>query len=84
MTTEPKTLNDAMPWEFQSGEFDDVPAQKFKDVEVYSTHRIGEQTGRWPGTHKNVNLWVKLKNGYAVGWNENDGRGWSFPIYKLK
>ncbi len=38
---------------------------------------------RWPGTHRNVLNWVKLDNGYAVGWNENPGRGRSFPIIRL-
>ena len=35
------------------------------------------------GTHKNVMNWVLLDNGYAVGWNENPGKGWSFPLKKV-
>lgn len=37
----------------------------------------------WPGREKNVNVWWLLRNGIAVGWNENPSRGWSFPIRRL-
>lgn len=38
----------------------------------------------WPGPHRFVYMWVELDNGYAVGWNENPKKGWSFPVVKLK
>lgn len=75
-----KTLKDVMPPEFLGVEFDTTRAYKMRDVEVSKEHF----TGNWPGNHKNVYFWVELKNGFAVGWNENPGRGWSFPVMKLK
>ena len=77
-----KTLKDVMPHEFMGSEYQDTRAVKFADVRVTGEF-YGHQV-RWPGTHKNVQWWVKLANGYAVGWNENPGRGWSFPVVKVK
>lgn len=37
-------------------------------------------TEPWPGKEKNVRVWWILANNYAVGWNENPNRGWSFPV----
>jgi hypothetical protein len=37
-----------------------------------------------PFKHKYVYTWWELENGYAVGWNENPSRGWSFPIMRIK
>lgn len=65
-----------------NGSYTDTPAYKFLDVEVVSEHNGTVE--RWPGIHKNVYSWVKLANGKAVGWNENPGKGWSFPIITLK
>lgn len=73
-----KTLKDVMPYEFRR-DFTDTRAFMFKDVEV-----IEEREQNWPGDHKNVYFWVKLANGYAVGWNENPAVGWSFPVIKLR
>ena len=75
-----KTLRDVMPEEFRR-EYMDAPSYKFLDILVTSEF-MG--TKRWPGVQKNVYFWVILKNGYAVGWNENPGRGWSFPAVKIK
>lgn len=77
------TLKEAMPYEFVGCEFDTTRAYKMKDVEVLSKH--GHPWGhgeRWIGKEKNVFHWVKLVNGYAVGFNENPARGWSFPVKK--
>jgi hypothetical protein len=71
-------LKEALPEEFTSGEYDDSSAIKLADAEIESKHDSRER--RWPGPHKNVHFWVALKNGKAVGWNENPGRGWSFPV----
>lgn len=38
----------------------------------------------WPGPSKNVMYWVELKNGYAIGMNENPSLGLSFPVIKLR
>jgi hypothetical protein len=74
-----------MPYEF-SQSFRDTAAFKFCDVEVVAEHGGMDDTVRkpWPGSHRNVYFWVELANGRAVGWNENPGRGWSFPVVKLK
>lgn len=36
----------------------------------------------WPGTHRNVNVWYVTNSGFFIGFNENPGRGWSYPVYK--
>lgn len=80
-------LADAMPYEFDAGEFDDAPAFKMRDVEVVEHHHLEgfEQAGNpWPGKHKHVWYWVVLENGYAVGFNQNPSRGWSFPVIRYK
>jgi hypothetical protein len=72
------TLKDSMPYEFVGCEFDTTRAYKMKDVEVVSEHLCN-----WIGKEKHVFHWVKLANGYAVGFNENPARGWSFPVKKI-
>ena len=83
-----KTLKDHLPYEFLSGTFDDVRAFKFRNVEVVEVGDGVEVPDHlklpWPGQHKYVFNWYKLSNGYAVGFNENPARGWSFPVVKLK
>lgn len=79
---EKKTLKDSMPYEFQSYTLDSCRAVKFMDIEVLEEFD-GTEVG-WIGLEKNVYKWVKLANGYAVGWNENPARGWSFPVKKIK
>lgn len=74
-----KILRDVLPYQFDR-EFYDSKAAQYLDQEV-----IKEMDGcivRWPGTHKYVYVWWKLANGKCVGWNENPGRGWSFPVAK--
>ena len=77
-------LIDWAPSEFATGMWDDTAAWKFRDVEVVSEHGWGEDGKSWPGSHKNVANWCVLANGWAVGWNENPSRGWSFPVKRLK
>ncbi len=81
-------LSEAMPYHFMSCEYDDVHARKFSDVEIVTKHTYDHTPGGsglpWPGVHKNVFVWVELVNGYAVGWNENFSKGWSFPVMKIK
>lgn len=78
------TLADCAPYEFSEGEFSDIQAFKFKDVEVVKCHGYGETSSApWIGTHKNVINWCELENGYAIGWNENPSTGWMFPVKKL-
>ena len=70
------TLREALPNEFFS-EFMNTRTAKYLDVEV-----VKEKEFNWPGNHKNVYCWWVLENGYAVGWNENPARGWSFPVVR--
>lgn len=75
-----RTLRDVVPYEFHI-EFADCRAARLLDVEVAQTFHLNER--RWPGSHRNVNVWWLLRDGHAVGWNENPGRGWSFPVKAL-
>lgn len=77
-----KTLKDCLPHEALSGEFEGCRFLKYLDVEVVSENDFDKKP--WPGTHRYVYTWYELKNGYAVGWNENPSRGWSFPVLKMK
>lgn len=73
------TLKEVLPREFMGGGYVDSPAMKHCDVLV-TAKRIGD----WPGREKFVTIWYVLANGYAVGWNENTSRGWSFPVFRYK
>lgn len=76
-------LKDAMPDQF----CDLDKSWKFAEVEIKRVNcsiSDGSAYRQWPGTHKNVHSWVELENGYAVGWNENPARGYSFPSIKMK
>jgi hypothetical protein len=61
--------------------------EKHMDVEIQHEF-IAHHEDMWIswrefGSQKHVYCWVLLKNGLAVGWNENPSRGWSFPSKKL-
>jgi len=75
-----KTLRDVLPDEFMH-EFSDTPAAKHLDKRV--VEEIEEWDIRYPFTHKFIYVWWVLEDGYAVGWNENPGKGWSFPVKRL-
>ena len=82
-------LKDWLPREFFV-EYMDTPTAKFLDEEVVMDFRSFSLKGElhhefkaWVGSHQNVYNWVVLKNGYAVGMNENPSRGMSFPIKRL-
>ena len=64
-----------------------IPAKKFKKVLV--TNRHGSNCG-WPGEEKDVDYWVELKNGFAVGFRHprsKTGKRWAkyaeFPVAKI-
>jgi hypothetical protein len=82
-------LRDWVPREF-FGEFDDTKAAKYLDVDVVEQYGLSIVKGEiqrkdkpWPGKHRYVWNWVILANGYAVGWNENPNKGWSFPVIRI-
>jgi hypothetical protein len=76
------TLREWLPQEFFI-EHRTPAVMRLLDVDV--TEKVdGTVSGQgWPGPHRWVMSWVKLANGKAVGWNENPGRGWSFPVTTL-
>lgn len=76
-----KTLEKCLPVEFVGCEYQNTPAYKLRGVQVVKEHDA--RSNPWPGTHKNVTCWFELANGKAVGFNENPGRGWSFPVIAL-
>jgi hypothetical protein len=77
------TLKEVMPDDFERF-FYDTRSYRYADVEVVKVHGYSYHFKPWPGPHKHVFLWVELANGYAVGWNENPSRGWSFPVIRMK
>ncbi len=72
-----KTLKDVLPREFLD----------FRESRAFAMRNVGvkeEIDDRpWIGSAKNVHVWWILENGYAVAWNENISRGWSFPVAKM-
>jgi len=91
-----KTLKDVMPvfLSDKDGKHSTTRAYRMLEEQVAVEHGClsigdGEVGGSdaskaWPGSHKNVFFWVELKSGYAVGFNENPSRGYSFPVIKMK
>lgn len=73
-------LRDVLPEEFFL-EHDNSRANQMLDAGVIEAYGWEDDVA-WPGTHRNVAVWWVLDNGYAVGWNENPGRGWSFPVVR--
>jgi len=79
-------LRDVLPREFFQ-EFINTPAAKLLDIEVaeeVSMYPDRSKWRPWPGPAKNVMNWWRLVDGRCVGWNENDARGWSFPVFGKK
>ncbi|MDU8350548.1 hypothetical protein RYA05_01445 [Pseudomonas syringae pv. actinidiae] len=77
-----KTLRDVMPHEING--YTDSRCHKWLDVEVIRVYDPYDGERTWPGKHKHVVRWCSLKNGRAVGWNENVAVGWSFPDIAFK
>jgi hypothetical protein len=79
------TLKEVMPEEFVRFHYDER-SYRYADVEVVREYGGGGDRIRraWPGPQQHVHFWVELANGYAVGWNENPSRGWSFPVMRMK
>jgi len=73
-----KKVEDCFPREA----FHDWPAlDAVRDKQVVAEHSLRDANWeRWPGKQKNVMYWIEIEGGKAIGWNENDARGWSFPI----
>jgi len=74
-------------WKMRKYQTRDIPAREFGDQTVVMRH--GSNSG-WPGEEKDVEYWVELKNGMAVGFRH--GRSSTgvrrakyaeFPVVKL-
>lgn len=77
-----KTLADWLP----TGHYQDDELDFYLDMEV-----VGEFFPETPHVfnHKNIRRWCIIKKPnqawyYALGWNENLQRGWSFPVKRIK
>jgi len=81
--TNKRTLEDFAPRELTaSGEYWETKAYKMRNCRVVKEHNGNYDS--WLGRRgKNVVTWWELDNGYAVAWNENPARGWSFPVHKI-
>ena len=77
------TLRDKLPQDFMI-EFGDSRAAQFLDIEIVAEHGSDGDNIGWIGKHKHVYGWWELVNGYAVAWNENPAKGYSFPVIRLK
>jgi len=83
-----KTLRDWMPREFEQAYMDTRTAE-FLDCEL--VEEIGPDHRMYNSIpqsiqRKHVYNWCTIfENGkyYAVAWNENPSRGWSFPICRF-
>lgn len=79
-----QTLRDVLPKEFFTEDMATKRIERHLNQVVVREIRHIDRDSAWPGPHRNVIYWWELENGYAVGWNENPSRGWSFPVIKLK
>jgi len=77
----PKIFSEVVPREFFH-EFVDTKAFKFRNVVVLKEHDGTKDA--WIGPQKHVHVWWELANGWAVGWNENPSKGWSFPVKRMR
>jgi hypothetical protein len=76
-----KTLRDVLPPEALG--YGDAALNRHLDRPVVTEFGgPGEPRKAWLGKHRNVMCWWQLEGGIAVGWNENPGRGWSFPVIR--
>ena len=79
-------LKNWVPQEFHT-QYMDTYAAKLLECEViqdYTSGDIGFFTNIF--THKHIYNWCIVTNGekkWAVGWNENPSRGWSFPVKRI-
>jgi len=94
METKPRTLRDVLPLEYKqylAACKSALRVERLLDEAVVfeHTHSFGSESDEhkkskvWPGTHRYVQCWWELANGYGVGWNENPKVGHSFPVMKL-
>lgn len=68
-------------WEMPKYAGVDIPAKQYSEVEIVSRH--GSNRG-WPGAETDVDYWVELENGIAVGIITPKKGMASFPVYPLR
>jgi hypothetical protein len=67
-------------WNMPKHKDADIPAREFSEVEI--KYRNASNAG-WPGPEKEVQYWVELENGYAVGIITPRKKTATFPFYKM-
>jgi len=75
-------LKDCLPPEFFQSFYNTRAASLLEEDVIKEYSLMDMKSWRsWPGIHKNVMNWWLLESGRMVGWNENSGTGWSFPVH---
>lgn len=70
-------------WETDKA-FKHLDDEVIKEFSISSTHGLPWLSWQEFGKEKHVMHWCITKRGYAIGWNENPSRGYSYPVVKLK
>ena len=80
-------LKQLLPPSFLDGRYDDTPAFALRDAQVIGVRRTdppcdttSELYAPWPGPQRHVRAWFILKGGKAVGIDEDQEAGPSFPV----
>ena len=58
----------------------EILAREFSDVEIVQRNASNQD---WPGPEKDVQYWVELENGYAVGVITPRKKPATCPFYKM-
>ena len=67
-------------WDMKKYKKKDIPAKTYSNNKIIETHALN--TG-WPGPEDDVNYWVELDNGMAVGFREAKPGKAEFPVYNV-
>lgn len=68
-------------WNMPKYKDTEILAKEFGEIEI--KQRNGSNAG-WPGPEKEVQYWVELENGYAVGVVTPRKKPATFPVYSMK
>ena len=68
-------------WNMKKYKKQDILAREYSKVEIREVN--GLNTG-WPGPEKEVQYWVELENGMAVGYYEPRLGKAEFPVYSIQ
>ena len=68
-------------WDMKKYKKQDIPAREYSNVEIKEVN--GLNTG-WPGPETEVQYWVELENGMAVGYYELRVGKAEFPVYSMQ